>query len=263
MDMKKWMITAFLVLTTIQWLAAQKNIKPVISSYNFSDKNEFWESIGYGVVNFQADVMYIYGKNYVTAVMPDSVNHKLPTLADAYLYPLFNQFKKNNGEIIPGYQDDVYLILNFAFQPTQVYKQLAADMRPFQEMLSYKTEGLQNKGKLRILVRDKEALDKINAVKPGFLGLVGTMSDIEKSVDAEKMPLIEVDLKEITSWKGTGNIPFEDFTKIKDLVAKVHAQKKKICLTNCPANKTMADLAKTASVDYIVTNDPTRMAGFF
>ena len=64
-------------------------------------------------------------------------------------------------------------------------------------MLSYKAEGLQNKGKLRILVRDKEALDKINAVKPSFLGLVGTMSDIEKNVDAEKMPLIEVDLKEI------------------------------------------------------------------
>ncbi len=32
------------------------------------------------ILNFEADVMYIYGKLYVTDLMPDSANHKLPTL---------------------------------------------------------------------------------------------------------------------------------------------------------------------------------------
>jgi hypothetical protein len=66
--------------------------------------------------------MFIYGKIYVTQLMPDSANHELPTLTEAYLYPLYNQFKKNNSEIVPGYSGDVFLILNFTSVPVQIYK---------------------------------------------------------------------------------------------------------------------------------------------
>jgi hypothetical protein len=76
------------------------------------------------------------------------------------------------------------------------------------------------------------------------------------------MPLIEVDLHEITNWKGTGNIPFEDFVKIKDIVAKVHAQNKKISIINCPTNKTIADLIQTSKADFISTKDAIQMADF-
>lgn len=261
--MKQAFIIGVFAILIVQLAHSQKNTKPIISSHNFSTKAELWESIGNGIINYQADVMYIYGKIYVTPLMPDSASHKLPTLTDAYLYPLYNQFKKNNDEIIPGYSGDVFLILIFMAQPIQVYKKLAVEMRPFSDMLTYKVEGAEHQGKLRILTKDKTQLEKINSIKPSFLGLVGNMSDIDKNIDSGKMPLIEVNLSEITNWKGTGNIPFEDFLKIKDIVTKVHAQKKKISFTNCPANKTAADLIQTSKADFINTSEATRMAGFF
>jgi hypothetical protein len=91
---------------------------------------------------------------------------------------------------------------------------------------------------------------------------VGNLSDIDKNVDSYKMPLIEVDFDQITTWKGTGNIPFEDFMKIKDLVAKVHSQNKKISTTNCPSNKAVIDLMQTSKVDFINTSEPSRITGF-
>ena len=261
--MKKALLFSVLVVFTIQLSFSQKNAKPIISSHNFSGQTELWESIGIGILNYQADVMYIYGKLYVTPLMPDSAKHKLPTLTEAYLYPLYNQFKKNNGEIIPGYSGDVFLILNFTAQPTQIYKQLAIEMRPFSDMLTYKVDGTEHQGKLRILIKDKTQLEKINNIKPSFLGLVGNLSDIDQNIDTNKMPLIEVDFNELTAWKGTGNIPFEDFTKIKALVDKVHAQKKKISIANCPSYKTVADLIQTSKADFMTTPEATRMAGFF
>lgn len=261
--MKKLLLVGGFAILMTQFLFAQKNIKPIISSENFENKTRLWESIGSGVINFQADVMYIYGKLYVTPLMPDSANHKLPTLNDAYLYPLYSQFKKNNGEIIPGYSGDVFLILNFANQPVQIYKQLASEMRPFSDMLTYKVEGNTHQGKLRILIKDKAQLDKINGIKPSFLCLVGNLSDVDKNVDSDKMPLIEVDFAELTSWKGIGNIPFEDFTKIKDIVAKVHAQKKKISIANCPPYKTVADLIRSSNADFMNTPEPLKMSIFF
>jgi len=261
--MKKALLFSVLVVFTIQLSFSQKNAKPIISSHNFSGQTELWESIGIGILNYQADVMYIYGKLYVTPLMPDSAKHKLPTLTEAYLYPLYNQFKKNNGEIIPGYSGDVFLILNFIAQPTQIYKQLAIEMRPFSDMLTYKVDGTEHQGKLRILIKDKTQLEKINNIKPSFLGLVGNLSDIDQNIDTNKMPLIEVDFNELTAWKGTGNIPFEDFTKIKALVDKVHAQKKKISIANCPSYKTVADLIQTSKADFMTTPEATRMAGFF
>lgn len=261
--MKKVLFIGIFTVLMVQMSFSQKNAKPIISSHNFSNQSELWESIGNGILNFQADVMYIYGKIYVTPLMPDSAKHKLPTLTDAYLYPLYNQFKKNKDEIIPGYSGDVFLILNFTAQPVQIYKQLAIEMRPFSDMLTYKVDGAEHQGKLRILIKDKTQLEKINNIKPSFLGLVGNLSDIDKNIDSNKMPLIEVDFNEITSWKGTGNIPFEDFVKIKAMISSVHAQKKKISINNCPSYKTVADLIRTSTADYINTNDPIRMSGFF
>lgn len=261
--MKKTLLFGILILFSIQWSFSQKNAKPIISSHNFSSQSELWESIGSGIFNYQADVMYIYGKLYVTALMPDSAKHQLPTLTEAYLYPLYNQFKKNNGEIIPGYSGDIFLILNFAAQPTQIYKQLAIEMRLFSDMLTYRADGTEHKGKLRILIKDKAQLEKINSIKPSFLGLVGGLSNIDKNIDSIEMPLIEVDFSELTAWKGIGNIPFEDFTKIKALVAKVHAQNKKITIANCPSYQTVAEVIQTSKADFITTSEESRMAGFF
>jgi hypothetical protein len=261
--MKKTLLIGVFTVLMFQLSFSQKNAKPIISSHNFSNQSELWESIGNGIINYQADVMYIYGKLYVTPLMPDSAKHKLPTLTEAYLYPLYNQFKKNNGEIIPGYSGDIFLILNFTAQPTQIYKQLATEMRPFSDMLTYKVDGTEHQGKLRILIKDPAQLEKINNIKPSFLGLVGNLSDVEKNIDSKKMPLIEVDFSELTAWKGTGNIPFEDFTKIKALVVKVHAQNKKITFANCPSYKTVAELIQTSKADFMTTSEATRLSGFF
>ena len=252
-----------LAVLMVQLAYSQKNAKPIISSQNFSSKTELWESVGNGIFNFEADVMYIYGKLFVTELMPDSANHKLPTLTDAYLYPLFNQFKKNNGEIIPGYNGDIYLILNISSLPVQVYKELAFEMRPFTDMLSFELAGVKHPGKLRILIKDNSQLEKINSIRPSFLGLVGSLTDIDKKADSGKMPLIEVDFSEITSWKGTVNIPFEDFQKFKDLVTKVHAQNKKISIRNCPAYKAVADVILTSKADFASTPEAIKMAGYF
>jgi hypothetical protein len=261
--MKKAVLLLVFALGLFLLSYAQKNAKPVISSHNFEGSADLWESIGKGIFNYQADVMYIYGKIFVTPLMPDSAGHQLPTLTDAYLYPLYNQFKKNNGEIIPGYSGDIFLILNLTSQPVQVYKQLANEMRPFMDMLTYKNADSEHRGKLRILIKDKEQLQTINNIKPGFWGIVGNLSDVDKNADSDQMPLIEIDFNEITNWKGTGNIPFEDYVKIKDMVAKIHAQNKKISLINCPSYQQVADLIKTAKVDFLSTPDAIKMAGFF
>jgi len=261
--MKKTLLIGVFSVLMVQLSFSQKNAKPIISAQNFSNQSGLWESIGNGILNYQADVMYIYGKIYVTPLMPDSAKHKLPTLTEAYLYPLYNQFKKNNGEIISGYSGDIFLILNLTAQPTQIYKQLAIEMRPFSDMLTYKVDGTQHQGKLRILIKDKAQLEKINNIKPSFLGLVGNLSDIDKNMDSNQMPLIEVDFNELTTWKGTGNIPFEDFTKIKALVDKVHKQNKKISIANCPSYKTVVDLIQTSKADFMTTSEATRVAGFF
>ncbi|MFY9153006.1 MAG: hypothetical protein WAO52_13395 [Prolixibacteraceae bacterium] len=261
--MKKGLLLLVCVLFVFQIAFSQRYEKPIILSRNFNNASDLWESIGRGIVNYEADVMYIYGKNFVTHLMPDSATHKLPTLTDAYLYPLFKQFKKNNGEIIPGYSGDIFLVLNFSAQPIQIYKQLATEMRPFADMLTFTLNGEKHQGKMQILIKDKASLETINNIKPSFLGLVGNLADIEKNIDSEIMPLIEIELNEISNWKGTGNIPFEDYSKIKTLVEKVHAQNKKISITKCPAYKSVAELIKSSKADFVNTTEEIRMAEFW
>jgi len=230
---------------------AQKKVKPIIADQNFYKQNDIWEAIGFGVLNFEADLMYIYGRNYVTHSMPDSIDHQFPTFVNSYLYPLFNQFKKNKGEIYPGCKSEIFLIVNFVSTPLQVYNKLISDLAPFKEMISYQKDGNMLQGKLRILINNPDFYDKLKSKQNTYFGLVGKVEDLEKNIDSELMPLIELDFTKITSWNGAGNIPYEDFVKLKNLVNKVHEQEKKLCIFNCPDEKSLIELFNKTHVDFI------------
>jgi len=260
--MKKCLLIILFAFLVVK-IYAERKVKPIIASQNFYNQNDIWDAIGKGIINFEADIMYIYGRNYVTRSMPDSINHQFPTFINAYLYPLYNQFKKNNGEIIPGFKSEIFLIVNFASTPLQVYNKLVAEMAPFKEMMTYQKDGKLIQGKARVLINDSNYYNKFKSKQNNFFGVVGKIDDIEKNFDSALMPLIEIDFEKITRWNGTGNIPYEDFVLLKNLVSKVHAQDKKLSIFNCPEEKSLFELLLKSKVDYIKIQNNINISEIF
>ena len=225
----------------------------VIYSGNVKQANEVSQLLKKGIHHFEMDVMPIYGELYVTGSMPDSANHTKPTFNQAYLLPIYMQFQKNGNAILPRVNHESFIILNLAFDPSKVYQILRSELGPMHDMLTYKSDGEWHKGNLQLLVKDETLKAKINQNNRVLVGVIGEKSDIDNGFNAKVMPIIELDFSELTSWNGFGNIPFEDYLSIKNMVAKVHENEKKLCIADCPKSEDAWEVLTKAKVDFIST----------
>lgn len=254
--------TILFLAILISAFSMAQNGTQVIAYNNLHNKNAIWEMFGHGISSFQVDVMYIYGDLYVTAEMPDSANHSLPTLQDAYLFPLFSSYKKNgNTSIISGKDGDSFLILNIHNEFDKANARLKELLAPMHEFITYYKNGW-NEGKIRLLVNDKTYMKNIEEDQYVCLGIVGSQTDLDTDLHYHQMPLIEVDFSELTDWKGTGNIPFNDYIAIKSTVSKIHQKSKKISVVNCPNHEAAWEVLSTSKVDFINTNNPVNVCNF-
>ena len=225
----------------------------VINSSNVEHSDEIWQLLSNGIHNFEVDVVPIYGELFVTATMPDSANHSKPTLAQAYLLPLFSQFKKNNGAISPDNKQTSYLILNIGFDEQRVLQLLREDLRAMSNMLKYKSNGEWHDGKLQLLIKNCSGKTTKSEEKNRFVGIAGISKDTTSTLSVDVMPLIELSFSELTDWNGSGNLPFESYLAIKNKVSSIHKSGRKISITDCPkSDKAWSVLLKT-EVDFICT----------
>ncbi len=256
------LVTIILVLiAVVNSSIAQKIPTRIISSDNLSTNDEMWNLLGNGISNFEADLMYIYGKLYITSEMPDSANHAIPLFQDAYLMPLYSNLKKNGNTIINGDDRESFLLLNIHSDFKKTYRALMSLYEPLKGLTTHHNEGLLQ-GRIRFLIKDIALRDEI--AKDGFtcIGLVGNKDDLESSFEYQQMPLIELDFAELTTWKGIGNIPFTDFMKIKETVGKIHEKGRKLSVVNCPNHKAAWEVLVTSQVDFINTNDPVSICNY-
>jgi len=256
-------ITGILLLLTVltNWLYAQPSTR-VISSEDLKSKEDIWNMLGIGVSNFEVDLMYIYGELFVTATMPDSANHTIPTFSDAYLFPLYSILKKNGNSIINGDSRESYILLNIHNDFKKTNFKLKSIVGPYKDLVTYKNGDIWHEGQIRFLIRDKNLQDEISKDGYSCIGWVGGKNDMESNLDSHQMPLIELNFEDITTWSGAGNIPFPDFVKIKELVNKIHQKGRRLSIINCPNHKTAWDVLVTSNVDFINTNDPVNVGNF-
>lgn len=259
--MKKRTSILLVFIVIANWIYAQEAGTRIISSTDLTNKDEIWNLLGHGISNYQVDLMYIYGELYVTASMPDSANHFIPSFSDAYLFPLYSNLKKNGNSIVNGDNRESYIILNIhnEFKKSNArLKKIASNLRDF---ITFYNDGW-HEGKIGILINNKSLLNEVSKDNFTCLGVVGTPEDIDSDLDNHQMPLIEIDFSKLTTWSGVGNIPFPDFVKIKELVNKVHLKNRKLSVVNCPNHKTAWDVLITAKVDFINTNDPINICNY-
>lgn len=225
----------------------------VIDSRNVKQASETAQLIKKGIHQFEMEVMPIYGELFVTSSMPDSANHTRPAFTDAYIKPLFEQFQKDNGKFDFGDHTKVFLILNIAFEPQKVFQILRSQLAPVHDMLTYKSEGEWHQGPVQLLIKDETLKSRITKNDRVLTGVIGKLTDADSSFNASVMPLIEVEFSELTTWNGFGNIPFEEYMKIKNTLAGIHKSGKMLCVSNCPKSEDAWEVLTKANVDFIST----------
>jgi hypothetical protein len=262
--MKKYafLVVLFLSIGIMKGVGQVKLMPNFVCSKQFETAKDIYSTFTQGVVHYQAEIMYIYGEVFVTAHMPDSSSHNLPTIRSAYLMPIYSQYKKNMGKVQENFNDEMYLFLDIKFDPKKTYLKLWEELNPYSEILTYRKGNEWHEGKLKIVFVGNAPMRLFQQERVCFATAQGTVDDLSKNYDNKVMPLIGIDFSKELNWDGVGKMPFDQFIKFKEILKKAHDQGKKVRIVNCPDEENIWEVLLTSGVDMITSADPERFNKF-
>ena len=261
--MRKYIILAVFLFSGVLRGMTQVPIMPnLVLNKEFNSDKDIWTTFTEGVVNYEAQIMYIYGEVYVTSEMPDSANHTQPTFRSSYLLPIYSQYKKNGGKVHENFDGEMYLFLDIKFDAKKTYQKLWEELSPYNELLTYRIGPQWHEGKVRIVFVGNAPLKVLQQERVSFAAAQGTISDLDKNYDSKVMPIIGIDFEKDLAWSGVGKMAFDEFMKLKDIIKKSHDQGKKVRVYNCPEEENIWDVLVTSGIDLINCSDPAKFKKF-
>lgn len=254
--MKKVLLCAIILMISNIFLVAQNNFIPnIVCSQKFTEPNDIYSTFTQGIVHYEAPVMYIYGELYGTETMPDSPDHSIPEFRNSYLYPIYSQYKKNNGKVHPEYEDEMYVFIRIQYDAKKTYQKLITQVTPYKEMLTYRVGSQWFDGRVKLVFVGDISNESLKRERMSYASRQGTLEELDSDVDPRIMPVIGIDFEHDIEWDGVSTISFDEFVKIKGWVSKAHASNRKVRLYNCPEDASIWDKMVTAGVDLITTNE--------
>jgi hypothetical protein len=245
-----------LCLSTFYFGKAYAQLVPLPNAHAHNDylhTHPLHDALAQGFTSIEADVLLIEGELYVGHDMPRE-GHQLPTLKAAYLEPLLKIVKENNGQIYPGYEQPVYLMIDLKTAAAPTYNVLKKQLTDFQEMLVADKEGKLTKGAVRIFLSGNRPTQLVYNENVKWAGIDGRPEDIGKGYDASFMPVVSENHFKVVQWDGTGEIPSGERQKLEKLIEKVHGEGKKLRLWASPDNENTWKTLLDAGVDLINTD---------
>jgi len=237
-------------------------MRNLVLSKNFKTTKEIYPTFTEGVVAYELDIMYIYGDVYIASSMPDSANHSLPIVNNACFFPLVDFFKKNQGEIYPGYDDEVYLFLRLHYDASKTYAKLWDYLKGYYKMLTFRHKKEWQQGKVRIILVGNAPIGQFQRELTSFACAQGSIKDIDSRLDNNIMPIIGIDFENDLKWDGIGNMPFAEFSQLSGWVRAIHEKERKVRVYNCPNDEKIWETVLSSGVDMISTDDLARFKKF-
>ncbi len=233
------------------------------SHNDYEQERPLREALERGFTSIEADVLFIYGKLYVGHNMPDTKRHRLKTLTRQYLKPLYRHFKRNQGNIFPGYTGQFYLWIDIKFEARQSYQRLREVLLPFREMLSYHENGHFHPGKVTVILSGDRPFEQLLQDSLQLMTLDGRPDDLAKNYPSALMPFISQNFYVIAGLSEDRPAYTQAAReRVRQFVGAVHEQGKRARLWATPEKEELWWELLSYGVDLLNTDDLARLQQF-
>jgi hypothetical protein len=136
------------------------------------------------------------------------------------------------------------------------YRKLMDVLNPYHDNLT------TDKPPLIIFISGNRPIETIVRDERNWVALDGRPGELGKGYDNKIMPVVSIDFKSLSSWKGEGDISEEDLNKITSLAQQVHQEKKRLRLWAIPDKPLAWETLLNAGVDLINTDRLKELSNF-
>lgn len=243
-------------------LPAQTEPSPLPSAHAHNDYEHarpLLDALAHGFGSVEADIHLVDGQLLVAhdaaQTRPDR------TLQALYLEPLRARVRQNGGRVYRGGPPVTLLIdIKTAAEPT--YTRLHAVLTDYAEMLTrFEAERVETNA-VTVIISGNRPRDLMARQPVRFAGYDGRLADLDTPVSPHFMPWVSDNWRAHFSWRGVGPLPEADRLKLHQLVARAHAQGRRLRFWGAPDVPAAWQALRDADVDLINTDRLAELAEF-
>lgn len=261
--MHRLLLPLFLAFVTGSAVAATPPL-PLARAHSHNDYEHtrpLLDALDQGFCSIEADIYLVDGQLLVAhdraKVKPER------TLQALYLDPLRERVRANGGRLFPGGPPAI-LLIDQKTDGAPTWARLREVLAGYREMLTVFRPGKITTNAITVILSGERPFEVLAAEEERLAGLDGRMSDLDTTPPArpDLVPLVSDNWRTHFRWDGLGECPAEERTKLNALVARAHAQGRRIRFWGAADREGMWKAQFEAGVDLVNTDRLADLAKF-
>ncbi len=217
------------------------------------------DALDRGFCSVEADVYLVDGELLVGHDRDEL--RKGRTLQSLYLDPLQQRVEANGGRVYPD-GPTITLLVDIKTDGNDVYAAMRKVLESYDEMLSGLKDGKGEQGAVQIVISGDRPKEAIAADTTRRVSIDGRLEDLESDLPSHLMPLISDRWTAHFQWLGDGEIPAAERERLRSIVARAHADGRRVRFWATPENRDLWQELVAAGVDHINTDQLDELKSF-
>jgi glycerophosphoryl diester phosphodiesterase len=227
--------------------------------------NDYWhqrplfDALDRGFTSVEADIFVVDGKALVGHDRRELKPER--TLESLYLKPLVGRVKENGGRVHAS-EDRFFLLVDVKSDPQEAYALLHEMLSEYAESLTVVERGELRQGAVTVVISGNRPIAELEKATLRYAGFDGRLTDLNSDWPPHLMPMISDNWSNHFSWRGRGEMPETERTKLREIASKVHKARRVLRFWGTPENEPMWRELRSAGVDLIGTDRLDQLAAF-
>jgi hypothetical protein len=235
---------------------------PLLQAHAHNDYEHarpLFEALERGFGSVEADIYLVDGRLLVAHNRADVKPER--TLEALYLDPLRARVKANNGRVYRG-GPTITLLIDVKSEAAPTYAALDIVLKSYAAMLTVFRDGAATPGAITVIVSGNRDRSAMAAQPVRYAALDGRVADLEVPAPVALVPLISADWNSLFKSRWKGPVPEGEKTSLEQLVARVHAQGRRLRFWNTPDRPDVWQVLLNAGVDVLGADDLAGLSAF-
>jgi hypothetical protein len=221
-------------LALLLTLSSQGQVVPLTRVHAHNDyehKRPLFDALDHGFCSVEADIYLVNGQLLV-AHDRSQVNPER-TLQTLYLDPLRERVRRNGGRVYHQ-GPEVTLLIDLKSEWPEIYPALRRVLEDYKDVLVTFHDGIKETNGILAIITGNRAKSMFDGESVRYAALDGELGDLESTASADVIPWISGNWYQTFQWRGAGPMPEDQRTRLRDIVAKAHQQKRKVRFWGAP-----------------------------
>ncbi len=226
---------------------------------DYLHKRPLLDALDHGFTSVEADIFLVKGQLLVAHTKYELSPKR--TLQALYLDPLRERVKANGGSVLPGLKT-FHLLVDIKSDAETTYAELAKVLAQYADIVSVVRDGKLEPKAVEVVISGSRPVSTMTGESVRYAGIDGRTSDLDSDAPVHLMPLVSDSWTSQFKWKGQGEMPEAERTKLADAVSRAHAKGRRLRYWATPETQDLWRTLQAAGVDHINTDKLAELEAF-